>query len=68
MQIVKEQFQVKIIGKCLTKQDILQLFYFGFSKENVVKKYKKDNKIKEIDARKIVENTLLEEIENRRQP
>ncbi len=38
MQIVKEAFQVKIIGKCLNKEDILQLFSFGFSKENVVKK------------------------------
>lgn len=60
MQIVKEQFQVKITGKCLTKADIMKLFDFGFSKEGIVKKYKKDNKIKEVDARKIVEETLLE--------
>ena len=60
MQIVKEQFQVKIMGKCLTKADIMKLFNFGFSKEGIVKKYKKDNKIKEMDARKIVEETLLE--------
>ena len=60
MQIVKEQYQVKITGKCLTKQDIMKLFNFGFSKEGIVKKYKKDNKIKEVDARKIVEETLLE--------
>ena len=60
MQIVKEQFQVKITGKWLTKADIMKLFDFGFSKEGIVKKYKKDNKIKEVDARKIVEETLLE--------
>lgn len=38
MQIVKEQFQTKMIGKCLTKEDVLQLWKFGFSKENIAKK------------------------------
>ena len=65
MQIVKEAFQVKIIGKCLNKEDILKLFSFGFSKENVVKKYKRDNKLKIEEARRIVENTLLENIQER---
>ena len=30
MQIIKEQFQTKIVGKCLEKEDILQLWKFGF--------------------------------------
>lgn len=66
MQIVKEDFQVKIVGKCLNKIDILQLFNFGFSKENVIKKYKRDNKLKIEEARRVVENTLLENLKERR--
>ncbi len=50
------------MGECLTKQDILQLFNFGFSKESIVKKYKKDNNLDNKEARKIVENALLENI------
>ena len=38
MQIVKEQFQVKIVGKCLEKEDILQLWKFGFNKDSISKK------------------------------
>ena len=41
MRIVNTGFQVKIIGKCLNKEDIIQLFNFGFSKESVTRKYKK---------------------------
>ena len=59
MKIIKENFRAIIAGKCLTEQDILQLFNFGFSKENIVKKYKKDNSLSDKEARKIVENTLL---------
>lgn len=66
MQIVKEDFQVKIVGKCLNKIDILQLFNFGFSKENVIKKYKRDNKLKIEEARRVVENTILENLKERR--
>lgn len=66
MQIVKEDFQVKIVGKCLNKVDILQLFNFGFSKENAIKKYKRDNKLKIEEARRVVENTLLENLKERR--
>lgn len=62
MEIKKETFQIKIFGKCKTKTDIMQLFNFGYSKENIVKKYAKDNKIKEIDARRRVEEILWEEL------
>lgn len=51
MQVVKEQFQTKITGKCLTKEDVLQLWKFGFSKENIAKKYARDNKIKINESR-----------------
>lgn len=64
MQIVKDLFQVKIVGKCLNKEDIIQLFNFGFSKDNVIKQYKKDNKIKIDEARKIVEKVLYEYVIN----
>ena len=37
MEIVKEEFKVKIVGKCTNETDILQLFNFGFSKDNVIK-------------------------------
>ena len=59
MKIIKENFRAIIAGKCLTEQDIFQLFNFGFSKENIVRKYKKDNSLSDEEARKIVENTLL---------
>lgn len=62
MRIIKENFQVKLIGKCLTKEDILQLLRFGYDKEKAVKRYKKDKKIKTEEARKLVEQVLLEEI------
>lgn len=65
MQIVNEGFQVKIVGKCLNKVDILQLFNFGFSKENVIKKYKRDNKLEIEEARRVVESTLLEDMKER---
>lgn len=65
MQIVNEGFQIKIVGKCLNKADILQLFNFGFSKDNAIKKYKRDNKLKIEEARKVVENTLLEALKER---
>lgn len=41
MKIIKKPFAVKIDGKCQTDTDILQLFNFGFSRENVIKRYKK---------------------------
>ena len=65
MEIVKEEFKVKIVGKCTNETDILQLFNFGFSKDNVIKKYKRDNKLKIDEARKIVENTLLKNLQER---
>ena len=60
MEIIKERYKTIVVGKCNTKEDILKLFNFGFSKESVVKKYKRDNKLKDFDARKIVEKVLLE--------
>lgn len=62
MQIVNDGFQTKIVGKCLNETDIIQLFNFGFSKDNVIKKYKRDNKLKINEARQIVENTLFKNI------
>lgn len=59
MQIIKEQFQIKITGKCTTENDMLQLFDFGYSIEDIVRKYKKDNKIKISEARKIVWEVLF---------
>lgn len=64
MQIIKEQFQTVIVGKCLEKEDILQLWKFGFSKENIAKKYAEDNKIKIAEARKVVIKFLYEEVTN----
>lgn len=64
MQIIKEQFQVKIIGKCIEKEDILQLWKFGFSIDNIVKKYAKDNNLKSNESRKIIENFLYKEVIN----
>lgn len=61
MKIVNgSNFTVSIVGKCTNKTDILQLFNFGFSKEGIVKKYKKDNKLQDREARNIVEKTILE--------
>lgn len=64
MQIIKEQFQTVIVGKCLEKEDILQLWKFGFSKENIAKKYARDNKLKIAEARKVVIKFLYEEVTN----
>lgn len=64
MQIIKEQFQTKIVGKCTEKEDILQLWRFGFSKENIAKKYARDNKLKIADARPIIIKFLYEEVVN----
>ena len=62
MKIIKEPFAVKIDGKCHTNTDILQLFNFGFSRENVIKQYKRDNKVTTEEATRIVEQVLLENI------
>ena len=62
MEIKKEQFQIKIIGKCLTKEDIISLWKFGMSKNSIAKKIKKDNKIESKEALRIVEKTLYEEV------
>lgn len=64
MQIIKEQFQVKIVGKCLEKEDILQLWKFGFGMDGIAKKYAKDNKIKLDEAKKIVVELLYKEVTN----
>lgn len=64
MQIIKEQFQTKIVGKCLEKEDILQLWKFGFSKESIAKKYARDNKIKINESRQVVVKILYEEVQN----
>lgn len=64
MQIIKEQFQAVIVGKCLEKEDILQLWKFGFSKENIAKKYSRDNKLKIAEARRLVIKILYEEVTN----
>lgn len=66
MKIKKEQFQIKIIGKCLTKEDILNLWKFGMNKISIVKKYEKDNKIRSKEALRIVEETLYEEVKHER--
>lgn len=50
MQIIKEQFQTKIVGKCL--------------KENIAKKYARDNKLKIAEARRLVVRFLYEEVTN----
>lgn len=64
MQIIREQFQTKIVGKCLTEEDILQLWKFGFSKENIAKKYARDNKIKSDESKQTVMKILYEEVQN----
>ena len=64
MQIIKEQFQTVIVGKCLEKEDILQLWKFGFSKESIAKQYAKDNKIRIAEARKVVIKFIYEEVTN----
>lgn len=64
MQIIKEQFQTIIVGKCLEKEDILQLWKFGFSKESIAKKYARDNKVKIAEARRLVIRFLYEEVTN----
>lgn len=62
MEIRKQNFAIKIFGKCTTEKDILDLFNFGYSKESIVKKYRKDNKLKETDARRFVEQILWKEV------
>lgn len=62
MQIIRKNFQVILVGKCITKEDVLLLLKFGYDKEKAVKQYKKDNKVKTEEARRIVEQVLLEEI------
>ena len=62
MQIINRGFRIEIIGKCEKEIDVLQLFNFGMSKENVIKKYKKDNKIKIDEARSFVEHVLYRNI------
>lgn len=64
MQIIKKQFQTKIVGKCTEKKDILQLWNFGFGIESIVKKYAKDNNLKIADSRKIVIDFLYKEVIN----
>jgi len=64
MQIIKEQFQTKIVGKCIEKEDILQLWKFGFSIESIAKKYAKDNNLKITDSKKIVIDFLYNEVIN----
>lgn len=64
MQIIKKNFQIILVGKCSTKEDILLLLKFGYDKEKATKQYKKDNKLKIEEARRVVEQVLLEEIRN----
>ena len=64
MQIVREQFQTRIIGKCNGKEDILQLWKFGFSKEKIARKYSRDNGLKIAEAGKTVVKILYEEVLN----
>lgn len=65
MQIIKKEFQTIIVGKCITPKDIIELFNFGFDKESISKKYKKDNKVGIKEARKFVENVLFQEVKRR---
>lgn len=62
MQIVKQNFQVKAVGRCLTKADVSQLLKIGYDKERAIKRYQKDSKIKIEEARKVVEQVLVEEL------
>lgn len=64
MEIKKEQFQIKLLGKCLTQKDILMLWSFGMSKDKITRKYANDNKIKSKEALSFVEKTLYEEVRN----
>lgn len=60
MEVVDDGFQIKITGKCFSKNDVTRLFDFGYSKEGIVKKYKKDNNVKTEEARNFVENVLFD--------
>lgn len=62
MEIRKSSFTITIFGKCTTQKDIIDLYNFGYSKESIVKKYRQDNRLKDEEARKTVEKTLLETI------
>lgn len=64
MEIKKEQFQIKLLGKCLTQKDILMLWNFGMNKDKIARKYANDNKIKSKEALSFVEKTLYEEVRN----
>lgn len=48
----------------MKKEDILQLWRFGFSKEGITKKYARDNKLKIAEARKVVIKFICEEVTN----
>lgn len=48
----------------MEKEDILQLWKFGFGIDGIVKKYAKDNKIKLDEAKKIVVELLYKEVTN----
>ena len=58
MNVVRNGFVIKIEGKCLTNQDILDMWNFGYSMKGIAKKYAQDNKIKKTEADKIVEDVL----------
>ena len=59
MKIVRtNSFFVKIEGKCLTPNDIIELWKFGYSLNGICKKYAKDNKIQISKARSIVGDSL----------
>lgn len=64
MEIVREKYQTKVSGKCIDREDILLLWNFGFSKEKIAKKLKRDNKTDTQTALKIVEQILYEEVIN----
>ena len=59
MKIIRNNgFAVKIEGKCLTPNDIIQLWNFGYSIDCICNKYAKDNKIQVSKARAIVGDIL----------
>ncbi len=58
MKIIKNGYSVKIEGKCLTPNNIIELWNFGYTINGICKKYAKDNKIQISKAREIVGNIL----------
>lgn len=58
MEIKKNGFTVKIEGKCLTPNNIIELWKFGYSLDGICKKYARDNKIQISKARTIVGDIL----------